>query len=96
MSSEVSGGMVLYPLPHAANVPVAWDAGLLSRWQCHGRASGGEKTEMELITPLVLTALESLCQLLQGRCWDEVRPLEKQPRPELHVLTYLASFCGGC
>ena len=32
-------------------VPGAWDAVLLSRWQCHGHASGGDKMEIKPHTP---------------------------------------------
>ena len=34
-------------------VPGAWDAVLLSRWQCHGHASGGDKMEIKPHTPHV-------------------------------------------
>lgn len=52
-------------------------------WAC----SGGGKTELKRHDLLLLTASDSLCRHLQGRCWDGrlVRSQEEQPRPKLHV-----------
>lgn len=54
---------------------------------CFWWRKDGDKTAY----PLILTALESLCQLFQRRCWGgrSLRAQEEQPRPELHVFSRL-------
>ena len=54
---------------------------------CFWWRKDGDKTAY----PLMLTALESLCQLFQRRCWGgrSLRAQEEQPRPELHAFSRL-------